>query len=220
MYDSPEVEAEHIYRKRSAETVLSCNKARYYNPSIGRFISEDKYRFEEGPSFFSYALNSPALQTDPTGYSIEICSRKTDWGVGNHAYIRIKGTNEVCARNSASGGGNPERPEPGNDQCNEVPGSQGKESEIMDCCRKNANNWGYSFGPSWLVPIITTSVGLGPIITPSPIMGDCQDFAKWCVEKNGAKWPGVPGGRIGQPCDRCPNSPPPPPRSCPSCTIQ
>jgi len=40
-------------------------RARYYDPSTGRFLSEDPARLE--PNAFAYAANSPVDFTDPTG---------------------------------------------------------------------------------------------------------------------------------------------------------
>ena len=42
-------------------------RARYYDPTIGRFLNEDPIRFKGGVNFYRYATNSPALFTDPTG---------------------------------------------------------------------------------------------------------------------------------------------------------
>ncbi|PWT89550.1 MAG: hypothetical protein C5B54_08695, partial [Acidobacteria bacterium] len=46
---------------------LSCNMARYYNPQIGRFVSEDPLRFSAGPSFYGYGRNMPSMFVDPLG---------------------------------------------------------------------------------------------------------------------------------------------------------
>jgi RHS repeat-associated protein len=42
-------------------------RARYYDPSIGRFISEDPIGFYGGPNFYAYAGNSPVNYYDPSG---------------------------------------------------------------------------------------------------------------------------------------------------------
>jgi len=42
-------------------------RARYYDPKIGRFISEDPIGFEGGVNFFAYVHNNPANRTDPMG---------------------------------------------------------------------------------------------------------------------------------------------------------
>jgi RHS repeat-associated protein len=69
MYDSPQVEREHIHRLHQREGVLSCSKARYYNPSVGRFVSEDPLRIKVGgdANLYSYVTNKPAKFNDPSG---------------------------------------------------------------------------------------------------------------------------------------------------------
>jgi len=47
------------------KTSASYYRARYYDPSTGRFLSEDPARLE--PNAFAYAANSPVNFTDPTG---------------------------------------------------------------------------------------------------------------------------------------------------------
>src|SRR5271157_1903464 len=42
-------------------------RARYYDPSAGRFLNEDRLGFEGGVNFYRYAGNSPALWIDPSG---------------------------------------------------------------------------------------------------------------------------------------------------------
>ena len=42
-------------------------RARYYDPAIGRFISEDPFRFKGGRNFYEYVLNNPVNLRDPSG---------------------------------------------------------------------------------------------------------------------------------------------------------
>jgi RHS repeat-associated protein len=42
-------------------------RARYYDPSAGRFLSEDPLRYSIGPNFYAYVANDPVGQIDPTG---------------------------------------------------------------------------------------------------------------------------------------------------------
>jgi RHS repeat-associated protein len=42
-------------------------RARYYDPTIGRFLSEDPIRFWGGVDFYKYVDNSPTNMTDPSG---------------------------------------------------------------------------------------------------------------------------------------------------------
>ncbi len=46
---------------------LNYYRARYYDPTIGRFISEDPIRFTGGINFYVYVLNSPVNFIDPLG---------------------------------------------------------------------------------------------------------------------------------------------------------
>jgi RHS repeat-associated protein len=54
-------------REYDSETNLYFNRARYYNPSTGRFISEDPIRFWGGMNFYGYVYNSPGNFIDPLG---------------------------------------------------------------------------------------------------------------------------------------------------------
>ena len=48
---------------------LYFNRARYYSPTFGRFISEDPIGFLGGPNKYSYAANNPITFRDPFGKS-------------------------------------------------------------------------------------------------------------------------------------------------------
>jgi RHS repeat-associated protein len=59
------------------ETGLYYLRARYYNPSVGRFISEDSYEGQlDNPltlNLYTYTANNPLRYTDPSGHCF------TDW---------------------------------------------------------------------------------------------------------------------------------------------
>jgi RHS repeat-associated protein len=48
-------------------TGLYYNRARYYNPEWGRFVSEDPIGLAGGANLFAYGFDNPILFSDPTG---------------------------------------------------------------------------------------------------------------------------------------------------------
>jgi RHS repeat-associated protein len=70
-------------REYDSETGLLFYRARYYDPKVGRFISEDPIGFEGGDvNFYAYVENNPINHIDPDGkqitpYSTPIISPQT-----------------------------------------------------------------------------------------------------------------------------------------------
>jgi RHS repeat-associated protein len=54
-------------RERDSLTGLQYNRARFYDPQLGRFISEDPIGLNGGLNFYAYVENSPINATDPSG---------------------------------------------------------------------------------------------------------------------------------------------------------
>jgi RHS repeat-associated protein len=54
-------------REWDMETGLYYYRARYYDPKIGRFLSEDPIGFDGGANFYAYVDNNPTNHTDPYG---------------------------------------------------------------------------------------------------------------------------------------------------------
>jgi RHS repeat-associated protein len=46
---------------------LYSNRARYYSPTFGRFVSEDPIRFAGGVNVYAYAFDNPVMFRDPSG---------------------------------------------------------------------------------------------------------------------------------------------------------
>ncbi len=47
-------------------------RARYYDPEVGRFLTEDPLGFRAGISFYAYVLNNPINANDPTGLDADV----------------------------------------------------------------------------------------------------------------------------------------------------
>src|SRR5207245_11481218 len=57
-------------RERDAETGLQYNRARYYDPDTGRWLSQDPLGFDAGDSnLYRYVANRPTSDKDPSGLS-------------------------------------------------------------------------------------------------------------------------------------------------------
>jgi len=54
-------------RELDSETGLYYYRARYYDSSTGRFLSEDPIRFKAGTNFYPYVSSSPTNFRDPSG---------------------------------------------------------------------------------------------------------------------------------------------------------
>jgi RHS repeat-associated protein len=54
-------------REFDQDTGLDYYRARYYDPTLGRFLSEDPIRFDGGANFYAYVDNDPTVLVDPLG---------------------------------------------------------------------------------------------------------------------------------------------------------
>jgi RHS repeat-associated protein len=81
-------------REWDQETSLYYYRARYYDPTIGNFISEDPIRFGAGVNFYSYAFGDPVKYIDPDGKDVTIT-------ISNRTYspsgISVSGTITVTS---------------------------------------------------------------------------------------------------------------------------
>jgi RHS repeat-associated protein len=58
---------QYTAREFDSETSLYFYRARYYDSITGRFLSEDRMRFQVGPNFYNYVRNRPVDLVDPSG---------------------------------------------------------------------------------------------------------------------------------------------------------
>lgn len=69
------------------ETGLYYYRARYYDPSSGRFLTEDPIQFGGGINFYAYVGNNATNRTDPDGTAFKDCAKaladlaKAQWDV-------------------------------------------------------------------------------------------------------------------------------------------
>ena len=191
------------WQEATSGAAVFYNLHRWYQPGTGRYTRPDPLGvdpiatgLEGNPNLYAYAASNPVFLIDPKGLEVYVCSRKgfitrmTPRGLGNHSYIwdprpGVPPDEKYCGIFSTA-----QEQGPSVDACNIVPGSGGRENDVMDCCRflKKHQGWFY------LPPINDCQTGTDQAL-------DCAGL--------GNQNPGVPGGRIGPPCDQCSIAPPP-----------
>ena len=173
-------------REFDPETGIYSYRARYYDPSVGRFISEDPIRFAGSSDFYSYTQNRPTNAIDPTGLTIWLCSRRGfqnifPGGIGNHGFFYDDRNGDNCGKGDGNHPHGQDSPSNAGTFCVPVPGSSGQEDNLMKCCReKSDSSW-------WARHFIF------------PPLYDCQTMASDCLAEAGLSNPGFPGGRLNCP---------------------
>lgn len=70
-------------------------RARYYDTSVGRFISEDPIAFKGGIDFYTYVHNDAVDAKDPSGLRTQLCCRPVtgavSWTGKKHCFVTISG---------------------------------------------------------------------------------------------------------------------------------
>jgi RHS repeat-associated protein len=81
---------QYTARDSDTETGLYYYRARYYDPAIGRFTSEDPSEFADGLNLYRYVHNNPALYSDPTGLTSYQGFNPTDLAQMQAAVQKVK----------------------------------------------------------------------------------------------------------------------------------
>jgi RHS repeat-associated protein len=88
-------------RERDPDTGQLYYRSRFYDPQVGRFISEDPIGFEGGWNFYAYVGNNPTNWRDPLG--LKQCKKKC--GIKKAPYYGIDfGTGIIWGQSTLSGG--------------------------------------------------------------------------------------------------------------------
>jgi len=67
-------------------------RARWYDPALGRFVSEDPLGFQAGINFYAYVGNDPVNGNDPTGLLVALQALSRDGLVARNATLVGSGT--------------------------------------------------------------------------------------------------------------------------------
>jgi RHS repeat-associated protein len=99
---------QYTAREFDSETGLYFHRARYYDPSPGKFSSEDPIGFRGGTNFYKYVRNNPVLFADPTGLCESklhqiVCHPVTQLWAASSVGLGLAGVSSVGG--SAVGGG-------------------------------------------------------------------------------------------------------------------
>jgi len=173
-------------RELDSESGLYYYRNRYYDSSIGRFISEDPLGLTGGDiNLYVYTKNNPINFRDPLGLTLWICNRKTTgvsaiafFGLANHSYFYDDEDGSCCGMGETKACN---EKGPDGDDCKPIPGGG---DDLMDCCNetaydtKNVHNW-------------------------FPWKMDCHTILESCFIENGYQPIEAPGGRLGDTCGNC-----------------
>jgi RHS repeat-associated protein len=132
-------------REWDPQTSLHYYRARYYDPEVGRFLSEDPIpatsRRREEHNSYAYVANRPITAVDPSGLQIYVCSRwvQSPWWLGaaggRHVYI-WSSCNQRASGQGNQYGNNQEQPAA--DFCVPVgPDDCSADWQALQCCAQN-----------------------------------------------------------------------------------
>ena len=120
--------------------------ARDYDAEAGRWTGKDPIRFEGGEwNLYGYTPSDPINFLDPLGnQGLMNCDRDAKGLLpGNHGYLWDPATDRNSGRGGMTSGGQSqkqEHPRDNDDSCRFVPGTEGKEKDILDWMDRHAND--------------------------------------------------------------------------------
>ena len=139
---------QYTAREFDSETGLYYYRARYYDPSAGRFVSEDPVRFQAGYNFYVYVGNDPVDLIDAIGMCPWQVQRRPLKKIGTitgayHVYFYNVQTGQSVGLGPA-GGQVSSAPVPGTWEIDEKPGTEmGPVPEYScDCVENKIKNRG------------------------------------------------------------------------------
>ena len=150
------------------------NYFRDYDPAKGGYAESDPIGLRGGLNTYAYVGANPVMSIDPRGLALLLCNRKAQ-GLfalvsANHGYLWDTRNDQACGAHGNKGRGMTEGPEagPGVDECVEIFDSDGKEDEVMSCCRRQG------------------------LDTYRPFTNDCHAREKRCVDRAPRRPPKLP----------------------------
>jgi RHS repeat-associated protein len=151
-------------------TGLYYYRARYYQPALSRFMSEDPLGMVDGPDLYAYVVDNPVNRTDPSGLKLYKCTTPSDIPGVMHVYLysdTLSPPFDRCERQGSSPNKNNPARRPGSgpplpgDRCVELKGADDNLAlKIMKCCRDKAR-------------------------TTSFLTHDCQRVVDDCISESG-----------------------------------
>ncbi len=151
-------------RENDSESGLYYYRARYYDPQIGRFISEDPIGFGGGVNFYAYVENNPLTYVDPLGHDgINVgVAFKLPYKLGGlsiNASLRFPGVSDERFDLQLSAHGTPSKIFESASQLNDIVSEPRQENDLFinekvqqssgfDYSAKLVGTVGYSYGNS------------------------------------------------------------------------
>jgi len=160
-------------------------KARYYDPAVGRFISEDPIGFDGGDvNLMAYVRNNPVSGIDPSGLDLRVYNRPVDGGplaaIGaNHAFLCSTETKQCWGTAGSSGSGGQA------DKWKDIEGSNLPYNVVA-----NPQNIDESIVMNYMDQTRNSGVYI-------PGIRDCHSAVNRTLSNFGLENPGAPGGRLG-----------------------